>query len=340
MKRRAWVCWIFLISLVVVPPHLTWAADLKEAVDQLAVQLAKSVPEGRALRVAVIDFPDLQGVTSDLGRYIAERLTTRLSAQTQKFRVIERRRLGQVLGELRFSISDLVDPDKAKQLGKMLGVEAIVVGTVSDLVNMVDVDARIIEIETNNIFPGMTAAISKDDTVRQMMERGREMPSPPSAGAAPMASTPAVGLGTVKYQEFPQFRIEVAALRVLTGNMIELVLNYVNKTQKEFLLGLPGGCSNTTTMSDDAGNDYQCSDTTGIGQVWETLRKYVHALRLPPGSSSTASFRFRPRSEVARKGSRFSFNSTQRLFVLVESGGPNVEAGYSISISILNIEPR
>lgn len=134
-ESRPWVTtgFVSLSLLFVISSAPSWAADLKEAVEQLAVQLAKSVPEGQTMRVAVTDFPDLQGVTSDLGRYIAERLTTRLSAQTQKFRVIERRRLGQVLGELRFSMSDLVDPDKAKQLGKMLGVEAIAVGTLSDL---------------------------------------------------------------------------------------------------------------------------------------------------------------------------------------------------------------
>lgn len=328
---------ISLLFLSVVSSDPAWAADLKEAVEHLAVQLAKSVPEGRTLRVAITDFPDLQGVTSDLGRYIAERLTTRLSAQTQKFRVIERRRLGQVLGELRFSMSDLVDPNKAKQLGKMLGVEAIVVGTVSDLGNAVDADARIIEIETNNILPGITAAISKDDTVRQMMERGREVPAPPSVGAASTVSAPTVALGTVKYQDFPQFRVEVAALRVLTGSQIELVLNYVNKTQKEFFLGLePYHCSYQTRMSDDSGNDYRCDSTTGIGGV-AGPHDYNRALALPPGSSATASFRFEPRSQMAKKGSRFSFNSTQRLFALEESGGPKT---YSVSISILNIEPR
>lgn len=331
---------VSLLFLLVVPSTPVLAADLKEAVDQLALELAKSVPEGRTLRVAVVDFPDLQGITSDLGRYIAERLTTRLSAQTQKFRVIERRRLGQVLGELRFSMSDLVDPDKAKQLGKMLGVEAIVIGTVSDLGNVVDADARIIEIETNNVLPGIAAAISKDETVRQMMERGREMPASPSVGAASTVFAPAVALGTVKYQEFPEFRVEVAALRVLTGSRIELVLNYVNKTQKVLLLGLPDWCIRTTTMSDDAGNDYRCDSTTGIGKVYTgPYHNYERALTLPAGGNATASFRFNPPSEMAKKGSRFSFNGEHVLGALVgESRRVKVEARYLISI--LNIEPR
>lgn len=63
--NRSWVTtgFVSLLFLLVVPSAPAGAADLKEAVEQLAVQLAKSVPEGRTMRVAVTDFPDLQGVT-------------------------------------------------------------------------------------------------------------------------------------------------------------------------------------------------------------------------------------------------------------------------------------
>jgi TolB-like protein len=178
-----------LLVLVTTFPLSAQVMELKDGVDRLASQLAASVPEGRALRVAVTDFPDLQGVTSDLGRYIAERLTTRLSAQTRKFQIIERRRLSLVLSELKFGMSDLVDPVKAKQLGQMLGVEGLVVGSVSDLGNQVDVDARIIEIETSNILPGVFATLSKDQVVTQLLAQGRET----AAGPAPAGPAPSVG---------------------------------------------------------------------------------------------------------------------------------------------------
>jgi hypothetical protein len=42
------------------------AVDLKEGIEQLAVQLGKAIPEGRTLRVAVTDFADLQGVVLTL----------------------------------------------------------------------------------------------------------------------------------------------------------------------------------------------------------------------------------------------------------------------------------
>jgi len=185
-SRGRWIVRIAFLAIgLAMFPAGTQAADLKEGVEQLAVQLGKSVPEGRTLRVAVTDFPDLQGVTSDLGRYVAERLTTRLSAETRKFRVVERRRLGLVLAELKFSMSDLVDPTKAKQLGKMLGVEGLVTGSLSDLGNVVEVDARVIEIETNNVLPGVTVAISKDQVVAQLIAVGRTAPPSPGVAAAP-----------------------------------------------------------------------------------------------------------------------------------------------------------
>lgn len=328
-------------SLVIVLSGPAQAADLKEGVEQLASAIAKSVPEGKQLRVAVTDFPDLQGVTSDLGRYIAERLTTRLIQDPRKFRVVERRRLGQVLAELKFGMSDLVDPAKAKQLGRMVGVEALVVGSLSDLGNIVEVDARIIEIETSNMLVAATTSISKDETVKTMQERGREMPAPSSprgsiGGPATMPAPP-VTLGTVKYQDFPQLRVEVVSLRRLSGGRIELVLNYVNKTSKDYVVSIPTWCSQTQLMSDDSGNDYRCENFVGIG-YYHGPNVDSSGLTLPAGGSARASLRFDPPRQMGSQGSRFSFNGQHFLLSPVAAGRPRLEATYTISI--LDIEPR
>lgn len=188
MKTRLWRVAILAFGGLVISSALTASGqDLRAGVEQLAAQIVQAMPEGKQLRVAVADFPDLQGVGSDLGRYIASRLTTRL-AQNPKFFVIERQRLGQVLAELKFSLSDLVDPAKAKRLGQMAGVEAIIVGTLSDLGSQVDLDARMIEIETNRMLLGATMTISKDHVVKEMLERGRQE----SVTVQPMPGTPSV----------------------------------------------------------------------------------------------------------------------------------------------------
>jgi TolB-like protein len=182
----AWLGWILTTD-----GDVAWAQDVTMAVEHLATQIARGVVKEKQLRVVVSDFPDLHGVTSDFGRFIASRLTTRL-AQFPKFLVFERERLRQVLTELNFTMSDLVDPEKAIPLGRKVSVEAIVLGTIYDLCHRVDIDARLIEIATNRSLGGALTTISKDRFVKGMLERGRQEtgPPPPVLGA-PLPKAPA-----------------------------------------------------------------------------------------------------------------------------------------------------
>jgi len=307
--RRLMGWWICLVVGLVMVPGLAQAADLKEGVEQVAVQLAKSVPEGRVFRVAVTDFPDLQGVTSDLGRYIAERLTTRLS-QAPKFRVIERRRLSLVLGELKFSMSDLVDPSKAKRLGQMLGVEGLVVGSISDLGNQVEVDARIIEIETSNILPGVSASISKDQVVGQLLTQGREatLPASPTPGPTvsgmpgpPVASLPQRSGVHPIGKEFGEwfgnvrvFSVEIVEARFLQFNLDFTWMGRQGTGPREFYvtevyLDSP---QDTTFLIDQSGRQYPLVRAVGISPDQPTKvardgsRRFALLFPLPPGMES------------------------------------------------------
>jgi curli biogenesis system outer membrane secretion channel CsgG len=100
-----------LLPLLVAVGASVAAANFREKIEELSAELVKGLSAGQALRIAVADLPDLRGTTNDFGRFVAERLSTRL-AQAGRFNVIERRRLSQVLGELKFGMSDLVDPPR------------------------------------------------------------------------------------------------------------------------------------------------------------------------------------------------------------------------------------
>jgi TolB-like protein len=283
------------------------ADDLRGAVEQLAQGLAATVPPGRTMTVAVADFPDLQGVTSDLGRYAAERLVTRLSARPAQFSVIERRRLDQVLGELRFGLTDLVDPAKAKQLRKMIGVDAIVVGTISDLGTSVDIDARIIEIETSRTFPGVSVSLSKDDTVKQLLERGRVMPAT-SAGASGSRAAPASGSHSLPFDELPELRVEVEALQGTSNNRLIVWLRLRNKTREYLGIGLDSGnkcClyAFPTFVVDDSGNEYRLQDTSGLND--DRI--------IPPAGEITVALTFSS-SSGSSKGSSYSLSSDLALY--------------------------
>jgi curli biogenesis system outer membrane secretion channel CsgG len=89
-------------------------------------------------RIAVLDFDyatvrsyvaDIWGSDQDVGRGIADMLVTQL-VRNGTYSVIERKQLDRVLGEQNFQQSGRADASTAAQLGRILGVDAIVIGSV------------------------------------------------------------------------------------------------------------------------------------------------------------------------------------------------------------------
>ena len=90
-------------------------------------------------RVAVLDFDygtvrssvaAIWGTDQDVGKGIADLLVQRL-VEDGKYRVIERKALDKILAEQNFSNSDRADPSTAAKIGKVLGVDAIIIGSIT-----------------------------------------------------------------------------------------------------------------------------------------------------------------------------------------------------------------
>lgn len=83
-------------------------------------------------RVAVIDFEDKSEYgRGRLGRAMADILTTTL-VKSQQFRVCERQQIAKVFDEHKFGSTGLTDPTTAIKAGKILNVEYVVYGVVSN----------------------------------------------------------------------------------------------------------------------------------------------------------------------------------------------------------------
>jgi len=334
------------------------AQDVRSGVEQVAEQIIKAAPQGRELRIAVIDFPDLLNVTSDLGRFVANRLTTRLS-QSQKFFVVERQRLSQVLAELRFSMTDLVDPEKAKQLGKMVGVEAVVVGTVSDLGNQVDLDARIIEIETSRTLVSVTATISRDQVVSQLMERGRTEALPPTPTSPPGSQTqPQQPVTTARSmerqtassrQESSGSSFQNSFLRVTYKSIgkasdkksINLVLQFENISEEKLLLAVRKDLNDrfNGSLVDESGNVFVLSRLNGLSNVYTPFGYQSikdNYTSITSGASHTVVMIFESKQEF--KGNSFSFSTDCFRYIWDDKVRSGNAEQFSIGIANLRIQ--
>jgi len=86
---------------------------------------------GLKKRVAVMNFEDRSGYGHNIGTGLADMLVTQL-VKSGKFMVIEREELQSVLREQGLGLSGMVTPQSAAQVGKLLGVELMVTGSVTE----------------------------------------------------------------------------------------------------------------------------------------------------------------------------------------------------------------
>ena len=101
-------------------------------------------------RLTVTDFTDIDGGESEIGKLIAEKITTKLS-QVCELRVIERKQLNKILAEQKLSLSDIT-AEEEKEVGQILNVDAIISGTIAHLDEYVEINARMIDVTTGEIY--------------------------------------------------------------------------------------------------------------------------------------------------------------------------------------------
>jgi curli biogenesis system outer membrane secretion channel CsgG len=115
---------------------------MKRAVFVFALGLAMPLGAQQAprKRIAVLDFDyatvhagvaGLFGQDVDIGKGIADMLVTNL-VREGTYSVIERKQLDKVLGEQNFQQSGRADPSSAVRLARILGVDAIIIGSITE----------------------------------------------------------------------------------------------------------------------------------------------------------------------------------------------------------------
>jgi curli biogenesis system outer membrane secretion channel CsgG len=134
---------VFMCLSIAAYPQAAAAPAQAAAAPAASTAPAAAAPQGRKKRVAVFDFDyatvhadvaALFGSDVDVGKGISDLLVTYL-VKDGTYSVIERKALDKILTEQNFSNSDRANPTSAAKIGKLLGVDAIIVGSITQFGN-------------------------------------------------------------------------------------------------------------------------------------------------------------------------------------------------------------
>jgi len=165
---------VLLLSLILssIPTTIFASSNLESGVKELAQQISKYMKDNQKKKIAVIEFSNLNDNITHFGQFLSEELITNLFLVSPgQFEVVERRQLLKVLNEHELGTSGLLDSDAMGKVGKILGVDAIVTGSVTDLGNTVKINARLISVDTAKIFAVAQSSIAKVGTVANLMNK-------------------------------------------------------------------------------------------------------------------------------------------------------------------------
>ncbi len=268
MKRAVFgVCLAIMLACMSVRAQ----GGLDQRVSELSQQIATKMAAKQKTTVAVVEFTDLQGNVTDFGRFLAEELVTRLG-DLEKFKVIERQLLNKIITEQKLSLTGIVDPASAKQLGKILGVDAIVAGSITNLAQNVRVNARLISTETGEVFATAAVDIFKDESVTGLLSSGSALPP----GKSALQQNDPTKKGALKVM-VKDFIVELESCRMAVGAVVcSLILTNDAPSDRAVRFHTRASAeSKSSRMFDEFGGEYVATKIQIGGNAPKTYVKIL-----------------------------------------------------------------
>ncbi len=173
-----------IFSLLLLESTAHAQTILPQGIKDLAGQIVTGTTQNQKKKVAVLPFRDIAGSESVFGAYLSEELVTELF-KTNTVEIVERANLDQLLGEIKLGQSGVIDPETARHVGRIAGVDAIVTGTITVLESYVSLNCRLVDTESGRVFGAAQARIVKDADVLKILATSSLPATPNSASPSP-----------------------------------------------------------------------------------------------------------------------------------------------------------
>jgi TolB-like protein len=149
-------------------------ANLDIAIQQASKDINDTLPAGT--KVALLNFTSGSDVLSD---YVIEELSIAL-VKGRKLTVVDRKEIDLIRGEMNFQMSGEVSDESAQEIGKLLGAQSIVSGS---LVNMGDTHrfrTKVINVNSAAIETSSSISVVNDPQIQFLLSQSKS-PAPQAA---------------------------------------------------------------------------------------------------------------------------------------------------------------
>lgn len=209
-------------------------SGLEASIKQLAKDIAGQMTQRNISKIAIDDFTDLNGRKSALGDFISEELVTNFyMTGSGSFDVVERRELARVMKEQKLQSTGSLDRTSIAKIGKLLGVEAIVTGSIASWGKAIKINARMIGVENARVFAAASKKVLSDPMIESLMNQSAR-----SQGSSGGSSDVQIQRSDAFFQN-KFLRIDPKAIhKNKKKDKVTVTLKFKNLLSKTLMLGL------------------------------------------------------------------------------------------------------
>jgi TolB-like protein len=151
--------------------------DLDTAIQQAAKEINNALPA--ASKVALLNFSSESDVFSE---YVLEEMSIEL-VKTRKLVVVDRKDLDLIRSEMNFQWSGEVSDESAQEIGKLLGAQTIVSGSLVNMGKSYRFRTKAINVISAKIETSSSLNVKSDEQIQYLLSQGRKT-STPQGGVA------------------------------------------------------------------------------------------------------------------------------------------------------------
>lgn len=245
------------IAMVIIffSSNFSFSVAYEKEIRTLSSAMAENIVKAGKKTVAVVDFVDLQGNVTELGRFIAEEFSVALVGSGKGFEVVERTQLKAILKEHKLVLTGAIDKATAKKLGQIVGADALITGTITPFGDSVRLAVKILGTDTGKVIGASSGDIPKTKAIEELLGKGIESTSLTGRESVTTSSVP-----SGKAVEASGFILSpVKCFR--TGDVVQCTISFQNATNEEVKLSIGPRPSH---LIDNRGNQYPV--TVAIGK--------------------------------------------------------------------------
>jgi hypothetical protein len=220
MKFRPWnICSFVAVATAFSPLNLQQINARPSTLDDLGDTLARQISDAKIRRLAVAGFVTSEGEASPRGKYLAALLCEGWSQHHAKFTVVEPTSFRQALAEHKLTIQDLKSPESLKQAGATLGVEAVVLGTLTDTA-----DGYLLAVTVRTTSDGAILLTKEQPVAHSHVLDNLAATNADTSASAPQAGANGAGIPTCTYAPTPVFPAGARKAKISTAAVVVLAV--------------------------------------------------------------------------------------------------------------------